>query len=81
MPDHADAAGGARRRSDRVASEGGWPPDDIVADGADRTKVPARVAACNRMMARLEEGVSLGGVKFDREEIHERKDRQSYGCD
>ena len=80
MPDRVGAAGDARRRSDRVVSEG-RPIDDLAAQGADRTKVPTRVAAYNRMMARLEEGVSLGGVKFDREEIHERKDGQSCGCD
>ncbi len=80
MPGHDGAAGSARRRSDRVVSEG-RPGDDLATPGADRTKAPEWVAAYERMMARLEEGVSLGGIKFDREEIHERKDRQSCGCD
>ena len=79
MPGRAGADGSARRRSDRVASEEGWPIGDLAAHGADRTKVPERVAAYKRMMARLKEGASLGGVQFDREEIHDREDRQS--CD
>ncbi len=72
MPGPTGAAGSSRRRSDRVASERGRPIDYLAAHGADRTKVPERVAAYDRMMARLEEGASLGGLKFNREEIHER---------
>ena len=81
MPGPTGAVGSARRRSDRVASEGRRSIDDLAAHGTDRTKVPERMAAYDRMMARLEEGASLGGLKFDREEIHERKDRPSCGCD
>ena len=81
MPGPTGAAGNAGRRSDRVASEGGRPIDDLAAYGVDGTKVRERAAVYDRMMARLEEGASLGGLKFDREEIHEREDRQSRGCD
>ena len=56
VPDHADAAGGAGRRSDRVASAGRRPIDDLAAHRADRTKAPERTAAYDRMMARLDEG-------------------------
>ncbi len=76
LPGQAGADGSARRRSDRVASEEGRPIGDLAEHGAE---VPERVAAYKRMMARLKEGASLGGVQFDREEIHDREDRQS--CD
>ena len=83
MSDHAGAAGNgsARRSSARVASEPGWPVAGFTPPAADRTKASGRVAVYDRMMARLDEGVSLGGVKIDRDEIHERKDRQPCGSD
>ena len=76
LPGQAGADGSARRGSDRVASAEGRPIGDLAAHGAE---VPERVAAYERMMARLKEGASLGGVQFDREEIHDRENRQS--CD
>jgi hypothetical protein len=39
---------------------------------ADKTTDPNWVAAYDRMMARLEEGASLGGLKVDREELYGR---------
>ena len=53
----------------------GRPIAELVPYSADRTKAPEWVAAYDRMMARLEEGVSLGGLKVDREEIHDRNGR------
>jgi hypothetical protein len=83
VSDHAGAAGSgnARRSSARVASEPGRPVAEFTPPAADRTKASERVAVYHRMMARLAEGVSLGGVKIDRDEIYERKDRQPCGSD
>ena len=81
MSDHAGAAGTARRSSAWVASEPGRPVAEFTPPAADRTKASERVAVYDRMMARLDEGVSLGGVKIDRDEIYERKDRQPSGSD
>ena len=82
MSDHAGAAGSgsARRSSARVALEPGRSIAEFTPP-ADRTKASERAAVYDRMMARLDEGVSLGGVKIDRDEIHERKDRQPCGSD
>ena len=81
MSAHAGAAdnGSARRSSARVASEPGRFVAEFTPAVADRTKASERVAVYARMMARLDEGVSLGGVKIDRDEIHERQDRQPCG--
>ena len=83
MSDHAGAAGSgsARRGSARVASEPGRSIAEFTPLAANRTKASGRVAVYDRMMARLDEGVSLGGVKIDRDETHERKDRQPCGSD
>ncbi len=53
----------------------GRPVAELLPYAADRTKSPRWVAAYDRMMARLEAGVSLGGLKVDREAIHDRHDR------
>ena len=50
----------------------GRPVAELVPHAADQARRPEWVAAYDRMMARLEEGVSLGGLKIDREEIHDR---------
>ncbi len=58
-----------------VITRRGRPIAELVPHAADRTKAPDWAAAYDRMMARLDEGVSLGGLKVDREEIHDRHDR------
>lgn len=52
----------------------GRPVAELVPCAPDGARRPEWVAAYDRMMARLEEGVSLGGLKVDREEIHDRHD-------
>lgn len=52
----------------------GRPVAELVPYAADRARAPEWVAAYDRMVARLDEGVSLGGLKVDREEIHDRHD-------
>ena len=39
---------------------------------ADKTADPEWAAAYKRMMARLEEGASLGGLRVEREEFYDR---------
>jgi prevent-host-death family protein len=58
-----------------VITRRGRPIAELVPYSPDRTKAPEWVAAYDRMMARLEEGVSLGGLEVDREEIHDRNGR------
>ena len=52
----------------------GRPVAELVPYAADRARAPEWVAAYDRMIARLEEGVSLGGLKVDREEVYDRRD-------
>jgi len=58
-----------------VITRRGRPIAELVPHVAERTRTPEWVAAYDRMMARLEEGVSLGGLKVNRDEIHDRDDR------
>ena len=58
-----------------VITRRGRPIAELVPHAADRTKSPEWVAAYDRMMARLEQGVSLGGLRVDREAVHDRNDR------
>ena len=44
----------------------------LVPHMADKTADPKWAAAYRRMMARLEEGASLGGLKVERQELYER---------
>lgn len=50
----------------------GRPIAKLVPHGADKTADPEWAAAYRRMMAKLEEGASLGGLKIRREELHDR---------
>jgi prevent-host-death family protein len=44
----------------------------LVPHTADKTADPDWAAAYQRMMARLEEGASLGGLKVDRDDLYDR---------
>ena len=44
----------------------------LVPHMADKTADPEWAAAYKRMMARLEEGASLGGLRVEREELYGR---------
>ena len=50
----------------------GRPVARLVPHTADRTADPEWAAAHRRMMARLKEGASLGGLRVGREELHDR---------
>lgn len=58
-----------------VVTRRGRPVARILPSGEDRTEDPRWVAACERMKARLREGVSLGGLRIeDRDALHDRDD-------
>ena len=50
----------------------GRPIAKLVPHTAERTADPAWTAAHERMMARLEEGASLGGLRVDRDALYDR---------
>jgi prevent-host-death family protein len=50
----------------------GRPIAKLVPHAAERTEDPEWAAAHKRMMARLEEGASLGGLKVEREDLYDR---------
>lgn len=50
----------------------GCPIAELVPHQSDKTTDPNWNAAYRQMMTRLREGASLGGLKIDRDEIHER---------
>ena len=50
----------------------GRPIARLVPHAADKADDPAWAAAHRRMMARLEEGASLGGLRIERDELYER---------
>lgn len=50
----------------------GRPIAKLLPHRADRTADPDWAAAYERMMAQLEEGASLGGLKIEREELYDR---------
>ena len=50
----------------------GRPIAKLVPHTADKSADPEWAAAYGRMMAQLEEGASLGGLRIRREEIYER---------
>lgn len=50
----------------------GRPIAKLVPHTADKTTDPGWTSAYRRMMERLNEGVSLGGLKVDREDIYDR---------
>ena len=47
----------------------GRPIAKLVPHRADKTEDPEWVAACERMMAQLDEGASLGGLRITRDEL------------
>ena len=60
------------RGEEVVITRRGVPIARLVPRQVDRTVDPAWTAAYQRMMARLEEGASLGGLKVRREELFDR---------
>ena len=50
----------------------GHPVARLVPHTADKTADPDWTAAYRRMMERLDEGASLGGLKVKREDIYDR---------
>ena len=50
----------------------GRPIARLVPHVADKTADPEWAAAYRRMMARLDEGASLGGLRIEREELYDR---------
>ncbi len=50
----------------------GRPIARLVPHTTDRTADPEWAAAYRRMMARLDEGASLGGLRVRREELYDR---------
>lgn len=50
----------------------GRPIARLVPHRTDKTADPDWTAAWGRMMARLEEGASLGGLRVEREELYDR---------
>lgn len=55
-----------------VITRRGRPVARLVPHSADKTADPEWIAAYRRMVARMEEGVSLGGLKIVREELYDR---------
>lgn len=55
-----------------VITRRGRPIAKLVPHTADKTEDPEWAAAYRRMLARLEEGASLGGLKVDRDELYDR---------
>ena len=55
-----------------IITRRGRPIAKLVPHAADKTADPAWSAAYRRMMARLEEGASLGGLKIARDELYDR---------
>ena len=50
----------------------GRPIAKLVPHTADKTADPEWAAAYRRMVTRLDEGASLGGLRVEREELHAR---------
>ena len=48
----------------------GRPVAKLLPHGSAKTDSPSWTTACERMMARLEEGASLRGLKVDRQELY-----------
>ncbi len=55
-----------------VITRRGRPIAKLVPHTADKTADPEWAAAYGRMMARLDEGVSLGGLRAERAELYDR---------
>ncbi len=59
------------RGEELVITRRGLPIARLLPHRDDQTVDPAWTAAYQRMMARLEEGASLGGLKVRREELYD----------
>ncbi|MDE0060023.1 MAG: type II toxin-antitoxin system prevent-host-death family antitoxin [Defluviicoccus sp.] len=57
---------------DIVITRRGRPVARLVPHREDKTADPEWAAAYERMMARLEQGVSLGGLSVRRDELYDR---------
>ena len=57
---------------DFVITRRGRPIAKLVAHRADKTADPKWAAAYRRMMARLEDGASLGGLRVTRDDLYDR---------
>ena len=57
---------------DIVITRRGRPIARLVPHTADKTADPEWAAAHARMMAQLEEGAPLGGLRVEREELYDR---------
>lgn len=55
-----------------VITRRGRPVAKLLPHTADKTDDPEWKATYDRMMTRLREGASLGGLKIDRDELHDR---------
>lgn len=55
-----------------VITRRGRPVAKLVPHAADRTEDPEWTAAYDRMMAQLEDGVSLGGLRVERTALYDR---------
>ena len=51
----------------------GRPVAKLVPHLADKTEDPEWASACERMMTKLDEGASLGGLKIERAELYDRQ--------
>ncbi len=60
------------RGEDFLITRRGRPVARLVPHTADRTADPEWAAAHRRMMARLKEGASLGGLRIGRDELYDR---------
>ncbi len=60
------------RGEELVITRRGVPIARLLPHQGDRTVDPAWTAAYQRMMARLEEGASLGGLRVRRDELFDR---------
>ena len=55
-----------------VITRRGRPIARLIPHGTDKTADPEWKAAHRRMMERLEEGVSLGGLRVERDTLYDR---------
>lgn len=60
------------RGQDYLITRRGQPVARLIPHTADKSADPAWAAAYRGMMARLEQGASLGGLRVEREDIHDR---------
>lgn len=60
------------RGDEVVLTRRGKPVAKLVRTGEQAELSPAQIAARERLRSRLDSGYNLGGLKADRDEIHER---------